>query len=106
MRESRFSSHIQGHRISGDSNRDITNKLGYQQLLSLNHDLSRENAQLKNIGSRLGNELKHLHTQFELQPRDENVELYSAINAHPILHRLESTLLPLLDAYELKIQQF
>ena len=32
-------------------NRDLEQKLTYQQLLNLNHDLSKENQQLKNIGT-------------------------------------------------------
>ena len=34
------------------------------------------------------------------------MELYTAINVHPILHQYELTLIPLLDAYEAKIQEF
>ena len=49
MRTSRFRSQIDGHRVGADANRDVSNKLGYQQLLTLNHDLSRENIHLKNI---------------------------------------------------------
>jgi hypothetical protein len=41
---------MEGHRIGSASNRDLTQKLTYQQLLNLNHDLSKENLQLKNIG--------------------------------------------------------
>jgi hypothetical protein len=41
----------EGHRIGSASNRDLTQKLTYQQLLNLNHDLSKENLQLKNIGT-------------------------------------------------------
>ena len=41
---------MEGHRIGSTSNRDLTQKLTYQQLLNLNHDLSKENLQLKNIG--------------------------------------------------------
>lgn len=44
-------SHLEGHRLPHDANRDINNKLTYHQLLALNHDLSRENLQLKNIGT-------------------------------------------------------
>lgn len=58
------------------------------------------------LGNRLGNELRALHNQFEIKPRDENVELYTAINVHPILHQYELTLIPLLEAYESKIQEF
>jgi hypothetical protein len=46
-------SQLEGHRLPGDPNRDINHKLGYQQLLALNHDLSRENLQLKNISKPL-----------------------------------------------------
>lgn len=46
-----------------------------------------------------------MHTHFDLQPREENTDLYSAINAHPILQRLEGTLVPLLDTYEHCMQQ-
>jgi hypothetical protein len=49
MRTSRMRSQLEGHRVQ-DSNRDIANKLTYHQLLTLNHDLSRENQHLKNIG--------------------------------------------------------
>ena len=54
----------------------------------------------------MGQELKNLHSQFEIKPREENAELYHAIGTHPILHHYELTLLPLLDAYEAKIQEF
>lgn len=40
----------EGHRIETPGNRDLEQKLTYQQLLNLNHDLSKENQQLKNIG--------------------------------------------------------
>lgn len=43
---------------------------------------------------------------FDIKPRDENNELYNAIGTHPILHQYELTLIPLLDAYEAKIQEF
>jgi hypothetical protein len=56
--------------------------------------------------SRLGQELRSLHTQFDIKPRDENNELYNAIGSHPMLHQYELTLIPLLDAYEAKIQEF
>ncbi len=49
MRTSRMRSQLEGHRVQ-DSNRDIANKLTYHQLLTLNHDLSRENHHLKTIG--------------------------------------------------------
>ena len=49
--------------------------------------------------------MKNLHQQFDLHPRDENAELYAAINAHPILQRMENTLVPLLDTYESTIQK-
>ena len=62
--------------------------------------------QLKNIGTRLGQELRSLHVDFEVKPRDESTELYHAIGSHPILHQYETTLIPLLDAYEIKIQEF
>jgi len=39
-----------------------------------------------------------------MKPNDDNAELYQAIGAHPILHQYEATLVPLLDAYEYKIQ--
>ena len=97
---------MEGHRVSSDSNRDISHKLTYQQLMSLNHDLSRENQQLKSIANKLGSELRNLHTQFDARPREENADLYNAINNHPILNKYELTLIPLLDAYELKIQEF
>lgn len=42
---------MEGHRVEGPSNRDLEQKLTYQQLLNLNHDLSKENMQLKNIGN-------------------------------------------------------
>jgi flagellar biosynthesis chaperone FliJ len=54
----------------------------------------------------LGQELRNLHTQFDIQPREENSEVYTAINAQPILQNFEGTLIPLLDAYEYKIQEF
>lgn len=41
----------EGHRVEGPSNRDLEQKLTYQQLLNFNHDLSKENQQLKNIGT-------------------------------------------------------
>lgn len=37
--------------MGAPSNRDLEQKLTYQQLLNLNHDLSKENQQLKNIGT-------------------------------------------------------
>lgn len=55
--------------------------------------------QLKNIGNRLGQELRNLHSQFDIKPRDENAELYNSIGSHPMLHQYELTLIPLLDAY-------
>lgn len=68
---------MEGHRIGSASNRDLTQKLTYQQLLNINHDLSKENLQLKNIGkmhltlgTRLGTELRALHNQFEIKSRD------------------------------------
>ena len=41
----------EGHRVEGPGNRDLEQKLTYQQLLNLNHDLTKENQQLKNIGT-------------------------------------------------------
>lgn len=49
-----FQQRVEGHRVEPPSNRDLEQKLTYQQLLNLNHDLSKENQQLKNIASRLG----------------------------------------------------
>lgn len=46
-----FQQRVEGHRVEPPSNRDLEQKLTYQQLLNLNHDLSKENQQLKNIGS-------------------------------------------------------
>lgn len=46
-----YQNKAEGHRIEAPSNRDLEQKLTYQQLLNLNHDLSKENQQLKNIGS-------------------------------------------------------
>lgn len=45
-----FQNRVEGHRVEAPSNRDLEQKLTYQQLLNLNHDLSKENQQLKNIG--------------------------------------------------------
>jgi len=42
---------MEGHRVEAPFNRDLEQKLTYQQLLNLNHDLSKENLQLKNIGT-------------------------------------------------------
>ena len=43
---------IEGHRFEGSAGRgDLDQKLTYQQLLNLNHDLTKENQQLKNIGN-------------------------------------------------------
>ena len=53
-----------GHRLSNIQSNDLEQKLTYQQLLNLNHDLTKENMQLKNIGTRLGQELRMLHLQF------------------------------------------
>lgn len=36
---------------------------------------------------RLGDELRSLHSQFDMKLRDENAELYQAIGVHPILHQ-------------------
>ena len=38
-----------GHISMSNFNRDLEQKLTYQQLLNLNHDLTKENQQLKNI---------------------------------------------------------
>jgi hypothetical protein len=46
-----FHQRVEGHRVEAPSNRDLEQKLTYQQLLNLNHDLSKENQQLKNIGT-------------------------------------------------------
>ncbi len=46
-----FHNKVEGHRVEGVSNRDLDQKLTYQQLLNLNHDLSKENQQLKTIGN-------------------------------------------------------
>lgn len=51
MNSSNHRANMEGHRIGSASNRDLTQKLTYQQLLNLNHDLSKENLQLKNIGT-------------------------------------------------------
>ena len=56
--------------------------------------------------NKLGDELHALHTQFEIKPREENNELYTAINSHPALQKYENALIPLLDTYENKIQEF
>ena len=45
-----YHNRAEGHRVEAPSNRDLEQKLTYQQLLNLNHDLSKENAQLKTIG--------------------------------------------------------
>jgi hypothetical protein len=42
-----------GHLNMSNANRDLEQKLTYQQLLNLNHDLSKENQQLKNISKHL-----------------------------------------------------
>ena len=55
---------------------------------------------------RLGQELKALHSQFDIRPREENAEIYHAVGSHPTLHQYEETLMPLLEAYENKIQEF
>ena len=47
-----YQNRAEGHRVEAPSNRDLEQKLTYQQLLNLNHDLSKENQQLKNIGTR------------------------------------------------------
>lgn len=41
MNGSNFRGNMEGHRIGGASNRDLAQKLTYQQLLNLNHDLSK-----------------------------------------------------------------
>jgi len=46
-----FQNRVEGHRVEPPYNRDLEQKLTYQQLLNLNHDLSKENQSLKNIGS-------------------------------------------------------
>jgi hypothetical protein len=53
MNSSNYKAGMEGHRIGSASNRDLAQKLTYQQLLNLNHDLSKENFQLKNIGTHL-----------------------------------------------------
>ena len=42
-----YQNRAEGHRVEAPSNRDLEQKLTYQQLLNLNHDLSKENQQLK-----------------------------------------------------------
>jgi len=51
MNSSNYRGAAEGHRIGSASNCDLTQKLTYQQLLNLNYDLSKENLQLKNIGT-------------------------------------------------------
>ena len=46
-----FPQRPEGHYFSDANNRDLEQKLTYQQLLNLNHDLSKENMQLKKIGT-------------------------------------------------------
>jgi tryptophan synthase alpha subunit len=49
MSKSNFPPRTDGHLITMSHNRDLEQKLTYQQLLNLNHDLTKENQQLKNI---------------------------------------------------------
>ena len=70
MNKVNLSRKIAGSKISQEENNDIDQKLTYHQLININHDLTKENMQLKNIGSRLGQELRALHTQFETKPRE------------------------------------
>ena len=51
MSKFNFQQRAEGHRVEPPMNRDLEQKLTYQQLLNLNHDLSKENQQLKNIGT-------------------------------------------------------
>lgn len=76
-----------GHRVTTVRNYELEQRLTYQQLLNNNNDLRKENAFLRNIGNRTGEELKMLHNQFEIQPREDNTELYEAIGTHPILNQ-------------------
>lgn len=48
-----YQNKMEGHRVGTTNNRDLEQKLTYQQLLNLNHDLSKENQQLKNIGTKI-----------------------------------------------------
>ena len=56
--------------------------------------------------NRLGEELKLIHSQFEIRSHEENTELYHAISSHPVLNQFENTLIPLFDCYDNKIQEF
>ena len=49
MSRSNFPPRPDGHLMAMSQNRDLEQKLTYQQLLNLNHDLTKENQQLKNI---------------------------------------------------------
>ena len=69
-----------GRRVEAGPGQDISQGLTYHQILNLNHDYAKENARLKNISNKLGDQLRTLHTQFNISPRDENTELYTAIN--------------------------
>ena len=57
MSKFNFPLRSEGHRINDAQNRDLEQKLTYQQLLNLNHDLSKENMQLKKIG--MWNSIQH-----------------------------------------------
>mgnify|MGYP006897116689 CR=1 FL=1 len=51
MSKFNFQQRVEGHRVEPPMNRDLEQKLTYQQLLNLNHDLSKENQYLKNMGT-------------------------------------------------------
>jgi hypothetical protein len=53
MNKHHFQNQMEGHRVEAPSNRDLEQRLTYQQLLNLNHDLTKENMQLKDIGRQL-----------------------------------------------------
>ena len=54
MSRKNTSNYSQGNRLLSPPVQDLEQKLTYQQLLNLNHDITKENIQLKNIGTRLG----------------------------------------------------
>lgn len=45
----------EGHRFDNIPNNDLDQKLTYQQLLNLNHDLSKDNLILQNTGINISN---------------------------------------------------
>ncbi len=78
-----------GHGVPDFHNRDIDTPMGYQQLLHLYHEISKENAILKVIGEKSGREIRKLYGDFDPGVNEENIELYRAIKSetNPMLQK-------------------